>query len=394
MPKVKQTKPKSNKAKESGRAVIYAEVVTKICQGDDALTAEQAKSLLGWTEETEEIKFGNDYLLVDRYEQKIRCYNDLNNRPFMMPVCIALMSEILNGNWQLNCENRIIGKTGLILNGQHTLVALILAVQEWEKHGGSKRDNKYHEYWKTEPTIDTLIAFGADESDRVVNTMDTCKPRTLEEVIYRSSYYANRPEGFRRKASKILSHAIKMLWHRTGAGLDAFSPKRTHAESLDFVARHGRILECVAHILEENGDDNRIAKYLSLGYASAFMYLMASASTDRENEDGTGYSQMNHPSEKQLNFDKWDLASEFWVKLAAASEELDEVRIAMAKAIEDGLVGVNVRCALIAKAWLVMSDGDEVTSDDLELVIVKNDEGYKVLAECPTVGGIDLGNPA
>ena len=374
-------KPKASPPRE----ILYSQVTTAICQGKSALTAEKAKELLGWHEAV-----GSEFLLTDFEEKKIYCNNNVKNRPFYLnAVCLPLVQEILRGKWQLNCENRIIGKTGLILNGQHTLVALVLAAQKWHLHQG-----QYSDIWPNEPTIDTLIAFGADESDNVVNTMDTCKPRSLEDVIYRSEYFINSTASRRRRASKVLAHAVKMLWHRTGAGLDAFAPRRTHAESLDFIGRHNKLLECVSHIMEENGDEGKIKKYLSPGYAAAFMYLMGTASTERCNDNQTGYCDVSHPDETLLDFDHWDKASEFWVMLAAGHESMELVKAAFTQSMDDGSISVSVRLAILAKAWNVWAEGaEDMEAMDLELVYAENEDGYKVLAECPTVGGVDCGNP-
>lgn len=364
------------------REILYPTVTTSISTN---LSAEKARKLLGWHE-----AIGPEFLFTDFEDKKIVCDNNVKNRPFYMnSVCLPLVQEILRGKWQLNCENRIIGKTGLVLNGQHTLVALVLAAQKWHLHQG-----QYSDVWEHEPTIATLVAFGADESDDVVNTMDTCKPRSLEDVIYRSEYFVNSTNSTRRKASKILAHAVKMLWHRTGAALDAFAPRRTHAESLDFITRHNLLLKCVNHIMEENGDEGRIRKYLTPGYAAAFMYLMASATSERCNDDKTGYSDVSHPSEALLDFATWDKASEFWVLLASGGDSMVLVKEAIAKALSEGNGNISVRMAIIAKAWNVWADGhDEMEAMDLELEYVDDEDGYKKLTECPTVGGVDLGNP-
>lgn len=404
MPKLQQQKkskkPQSSPPKSASpsskknsslppRDILYPEIKTAICMGENALTASKAKKLLGWQEESENIKFGNDFLFTDFEEKKIRCNNNIKNRPFYFnTICLPLVQEILTGKWQMNCENMIIGETGLTLNCQHRLAALVLAAQKYHMHEG-----QYMKYWDREPTLSTLIAFGCKEDDTTVNTMDTCKPRSLEDVLYRSSYYANKSTSYRKKASRILSHTVKMLWHRTGAGLDAFSPKRTHAESLDFILRHEKVLAAVNHIIEENGDDGKIKKFIPLGNAAAFLYLMGTAATERCNDDKTGYCDVSQPTEALLDFSSWDKSMSFWTNLAADNEDFEELKHAIVHEMKTGRISTKVRCALASKAWNAWYAGDDIDDVALELEFVKSEDGIDVLVECPTVGGIDLGNP-
>lgn len=383
------------------REILYPKPSIKFldpaCERPEArpMTAKDCKEMLGWVEEVGAIKFGNDFLFTDKREKKIQCTNNVHNRPLYMSSVEMLIGEILHGRWETNGEPIIIGKTGLVLNGQHQMIALALAVQLWEDAGGKRKDNKYHEYWKEEPTITKLIVFGIDEKDSVVNTMDTCKPRSLADVIYRSEYFKTMDKNDRLKVAKITEYAVKMLWSRTGAGLDAFSPRRTHAESLDFIGRHPKILSCVRHIHEEDGSDGKIKRFLSPGYSAAFLYMMGSAATERENDAKTGYSQVAHPNESLLDWSQWDKACEFFVMLAAGHKVMEPIRAALGELFQGRGQGGNVheRCALIAKAWACWQDSGEVDRADLELQYETGEDEAMALAECPTVGGVDLGNP-
>lgn len=397
---------KKQPPKPKPREVIYPKlkVVVMDPAGEDRetgkpgqpMTADDCKRLMGWQEEVGAVKFGSDYLFTDKRDKKVLCTNNVANRPLYMSTVEMLIGEILYRRWNTNGEPIIIGKTALVLNGQHQMIALPLAVQIWEDAGGPRKDNKYHEYWETPPTITKLIVFGIDEDDKVVNTMDTCKPRSLADVIYRSEYFKTMAKIDRLKVAKITEYAIKMLWARTGAGLDAFSPKRTHAESLDFIARHPRVLSCVKHIYEEDGSDGKIKRFLSPGYSAAFLYMMGSAATERENDDKTGYSQVAHPNESLLDWSQWDKACEFFVMLAAGHKVMEPIRSALGELFQGKGCGGSSeeRQALIAKAWACYSDTGEVDGADLELQYeTGEDESSMVLAECPTVGGIDLGRP-
>src|SRR5690606_21493596 len=164
-------------AKLPKREVIYPEVELNLCAGEESLTAEQAKALLGWQEESENIKLrSNEFvpLIKNHLGIKVRLNHNLTNRPLYSGIVDKLMQEILNGNWRFNGEPIIVGNTGMILDGQHTLISLILAAAKWHEKSGQYKDK-----WKTEPTIDKLIVYGVSEEDSVVNTINTGKERSF-----------------------------------------------------------------------------------------------------------------------------------------------------------------------------------------------------------------------
>lgn len=209
----KKTEPKTKKEPHAiTRQTLYPKIEVALCSVEtgNPLTAEKAKDLLGWVPECGKEEFGNNFLLHDTEGRKVRCYNNGTNRPLYLPVVQTLKQEILNRRWQLNGETMIVGNTGLTLNCQHRLVALVLASQEWVKDPQKWSD------WKTEPTLDTVVVRGIDESDTVVNTMDTCKPRSLADVLYRSEFFHKLSIKDRKEAAKMLSYAIMLLWDRTG----------------------------------------------------------------------------------------------------------------------------------------------------------------------------------
>ncbi len=359
------------------RQIVHPKPVVKIHEG---LTALEAKKLLGWKEEGAST-FGDNYLFKDTAGEKVRCDNNVRNRPFYSNNMEKLRQEILRGRWGLNLENRIIGKTGLVLNGQHTLVALVLAVQLWEK------DPEAYPTWKSEPTIATSIGYGVSEDDTTVNTMDTCKPRSLADVYYRSDLLKNTSLKDRKNLSRILEYGVRFLWYRTGV-VQAFNPalKDTHAELIDFGRRHPKILDCAKHIYEENGKENKINPYLRCGYATGLLYLMGSSATD-----STAYRK--EQEEKHLDWSNWDKACDFFVLLAGDSEELAAIKTVLRKIYDDDASSLAAHTALIAKAWNLYVTGKDVTQKDIALKFVKKDD-WPVLAECPDVCGIDLGDPA
>ena len=159
---------------EKGRKVVYPELTIRPLSGDNRLYAEQAKELLGWTPLGQEEK--GHYTLLDAMGNRVRCVNNDRNRPFDESHARKLAQDILNGHWKLNGESIIVGKTGLILSGQHRLAALVYAWQLW---GSTAQGNHWSSKWEQEPSIETLLVCGIDESPEVTRTLDNVKPRIL-----------------------------------------------------------------------------------------------------------------------------------------------------------------------------------------------------------------------
>lgn len=382
MPKL-STRPRKQTEKKFEREILYPNPTSDVCRGDTAITAEDAKQLLGW----EEVSEGGGHYVREVYalaKVRVRCTNNVTNRPLYKSVVQTLKQEILRRRWQFNGEAIIIGKTGLLLNGQHTLLALVLANLEWEAD-----QERWSDYWTTPPTIDKVVTSGVDEGDATVNTMDTCKPRSLTDVLCRSEYFSTLKDNERRSAARMTDYAVRLLWYRTGAGLDAFAPRRTHAESLAFLDAHPRLLEAVKHVHGEEGTERRISRYMGPGYAAGLMYLMACSETDP-----TEYRKMAYPDESALNFDLWDKAADFIVLLASAGNETSAVRTVMARSIEDGGLSNAERWGIVSNAWLTYKDGDPITKTSIQLEYADDDEGSRRLVEHPSVGGIDLGDPS
>lgn len=390
MAKAKQEKTVAEKSGE--REVIYDKIVVSKAVGDDAIMPEKAKKLLGW-EETDD---KDAAMLIDREKRKIFLANNTNNRPLSMPHVETLAQEIKQGRWRLNGESLVIGKTGLIGSGQHQLVALILAEQDRTVGPDSAKLRK------TNPnpySIEKIIVYGIDESDEVFNTLDTGRGRSLADVIYRAHYFSEfkvPAEGGNRKLSKsehaaiskMCENAIRLVWSRTGVE-DAFGLRRTHSESLAFLDRHKRIVECVNHIYVETMDTN-IGAIMSPGYAAGLMYLMASSGSIKE-----GYYKADPRSERRLNFDRFDKAAEFWTLLVANAPELRAVReaIAMYRNENTGTAATTAeRMGILCLAWDLFSRNVKVTTKGLELNYTATSDGGQVLVDQYTCGGIDQGN--
>lgn len=358
--------------------VLYPEVHAVVHGPDNPITVQKCKDLLGW-----EAVEGDEYLFKDRYGDKIVCKNNANNRPLYTGVYEALAQEHLRKRWRLNGEPIIVGRTGTLLNGQHTLISVVIAEQE------RLQDAHWEKEWSGEITMQKVIVYGIDDSDDVVNTMDTCKPRSLADVIYRSDFFKKEDTATRKKASRMTDHAIRLLWDRTGTSSDPYSPVRTHAEALDFLNRHNRLLKCVKHIMEEN-TEGRLGVYIPPSYAAGLLYLMACSSSDP-------VKYKANPSEKRLDFANWDKAQDFWTLLATRHESTDGVRAAlgMLANADDGRPGsIAEKASVLAKAWPFIIKGRTPTEADLALEYVMDEDGVRVLNDFPTFGGIDLGTSA
>lgn len=396
------------------------------------LTADQMKEIIGWTTEEENMargvethpgsnpddyRFWEDYLLTDTNKDKIRCTKNLKNRPFNYSWCSRLAQDILNSGpglpdesrrWQFNGETIIVSNQGNVISGQHRGIALILANQMWE----SDETGHWKEIWPTPPTLDCLVVHGVSEEHHVLRTIDNVKPRTLSDVLYTmdDTYVEGTPK-VRAKLCRYLDYAIRFLWSRTGQELDAFAPKRTHGEAIDFVNRHPKLIECVQVIYDISKRQKSILEdCIGIGYAAGLLYLMGSSDSKPEK-----YENMTPPSEDGLKWGRWKDAVKFWETLADGDPKSDNRNVFKAlrmarmpmealgeEASEtDGFIfvkgkygGSNAeRVACIVKCWYCWVEGKTITPKRIELKYEQDDNGLWHMPECPAVGGIDLGDP-
>lgn len=415
--------PRKNgkKAKPAApRSVMYPAYDCKICEGKDALTLTDVQTILGWEEETEKVKFGDAYLFIDRRGKKIRTTRNGQNREFRPQHADELTQDLLKSGdkipqdqrpWQVNGENVIIGEYGSVLSAQHRFVALAQAVFAYHgwKDGKQSEVEKAHwaEYWSHEPTLETFIAFGIKERPEVLRTIDNVLPRSIGDVFYTSPLFRSDgvaiPNKDRSIMCRMIQFAVKLLWVRTGARSDAFTPHQTHSEAVAFVDHHPKLVECVKHVFEENSV-GAISKYVSPGYASALLYLMGASASD-----GDEYRLAEHPSESKLNWDNWAKAEEYWTCLAAKSSDIEAIRMARKPANTsddaneyDGLIfasgegsggSIAERIGTLCRGWSAFLNGEKIVPEVLKMYYKFNDDGEPILKETPTVFGIDFGNP-
>jgi hypothetical protein len=85
--------------------------------------------------------------------------NNQNNRTVNQTLIKTIANDILSERWMLNGESIIISKDGELNDGQHRLLAIILAKK----------------------SIETLVFFGADRGSRI--TVDMGRPRTVANLL-------------------------------------------------------------------------------------------------------------------------------------------------------------------------------------------------------------------
>lgn len=375
--KIKEKKEQQEKK----RPVIYNELSTRIyAEGYlGPMTQDQAKTYLGWEEEGKE-PFGKKFFM-EYAGKKIRLKNNTNNKFFHKITAETLKQEHLRKRWKFNGEPIILGKTGEVINGQHTLISFITAVDEWKENPDRYPD------WQEEPTLQKLVVLGIDEADEVVNTIDTSRGRSAADVIGRMPYFRDlRSERDRRLCSKYTEYAIKMLWHRTAVHTNAFAVRRTHSELIAYLEKHLKIIDAVRHIHEENEGD-KIKDWLTPAYASACLYLMAT-----DESDPSKYYLAADPSEDLLDFSNWDKACEFFVELAAGNslEMLRrEIRHLMS---EETTVSPEERITAIAGAWQVFRLGKKVTEKHVDVQYEVDENERRIVTNTRLFGGIDVGD--
>lgn len=326
--------------------------------------------------------FGEEFHCKNLAGEKVRCNNNLGNRPFDASWCQDLTHTILKGQWAgpftitgetVNCEIIRISRYGHVISGQHQMTACILAGEYLlrdREAGLDHPDNPKYPAWRQhgQPFLETVVATGMSEDPRVLMTVDYVKPRTVADVLYTHQVFKDAPFQDRRELCRVLATACDFLWTRTDA-----RGYRTHPEVVAFLDRHPRLLECVLHLFEVNRatklGGRRISNlHLSPGQCAALCYIMASSGSKT---DGDEYRNMDPaPAEKDnkgrdiLDWSYIDKATDFWTLLAgpdgAGKLYFAPVRTALGQLVtskvdSDDNIGLGGRMpeklAILAKAW-------------------------------------------
>lgn len=288
------------------RPIIYPVLRAELCVGDLALTEAQCKQALGWETEreyqtramaanpgttAETYSYGEAFMLRDEEGNKVRCTNNLDNRPFDEAWSRSLAQVILNGQWAgaltiseplqgiysehcepveidgvvynpgdpitvpagtINGSSIVISRTGRVESGQHSMVACILAYQLWWKN------RKAYPFWAEDPQgprIETILVTGVSEDRRVLMSIDNCKPRSEADVFYTSEMFRSLLPSDRKECSRMLATCVDFFWKRTGA-----KGYKTHPEVVALVERHPKLLKCIEHLFQENRAVKRLGE--------------------------------------------------------------------------------------------------------------------------------------
>lgn len=412
------TVDKPKVASINGRPILYPHYHVKICcaprdgkEYDGPISYAMMKKILRWETESEytarvlkanpklkesKAKFGDNYLLKNYAGEKVRCWNNARNRPFDENHARSLGQDMLNKNYEMNCENFIIGETGIVISGQHRGCGFMLAVEEW-RASKLKGDAVGHwqEIWPEEPYIETMIAFGCKEDPKIIRTIDNVKARTLADTIYTSPIFESLNSVERKECSRMMDAAVDLLYKRTKQK-DAWNKFQTHSTSLEFLDRHPKIRACVKQLFDCNRDRVISNLGLSAGQAAAMMYLMGCSNTDQEDY----YYPGSPKKEEQLNWDNWDNAVAFWSGMInRKNERMDPIRKALGKLIDPNTgasVPQKVYHMLLSMAWNSYVEDLEspIAEVDLDVgVHLKFSEAKErtIIVEEPIVGGIDCG---
>ena len=269
----------------------------------------------------------------------------------------------------VNGSTICISRTGQWKSGQHSGVALIFACQLWRKN-----PLKYPG-WTTEPVIETIVVSGVSDDRDVAMTVDNVRPRSETDVFYTSGLFDDKLPSQRKEYARMLATAADFLWDRTDT-----QGYRTHSEVVAFVDRHKHLLQCVAHLFEENPKDGGrpISNLrLSPGQSAALCYIMGCSETD-----GDVYRNGNPPSEDMkherkavVSWSNWEKAREFWAKIGAHATFLP-VRAALQRLVDSdqesetnvGLGGrQSEKLCVLAKAWAAYAADIEIFEEDLRL---------------------------
>lgn len=428
------------------RPVIYPDERAEICRGVNAICEHHAVQILDWVTEAQyqarmmarqpgseagQWVFGDVFMLRDCEGNKVRCLNNLDNRPFDERWCKGLMQTILKFQWAgsitvselvklvygkagmkdwkdaagvlhkvgdviemcagtINGSSISVSRTGRVESGQHSLCALILACQvyraaargtypEWDKFLETYQPKSGWKDRGPAPVIETILVTGLSEDQRVLMTVDNCKPRSEMDVLYTSDIFVKHrgQPSKRQELARMTAVCFDMFWKRTQR-----QGYKTHGEMMQVIGDHPRLIKAVEHLFVQNADAPAGAAVsaggklitnlgLSAGQSSCLMYLMGCSASD-----GDAYRNGKPaPKEKGLDWSRWDKAKDFWAMLGGNAGFEPVRRALLTKVVNfdnsvslelSGGVAQQTKFTILAKAWEVfVSEGRQFTDLDL-----------------------------
>lgn len=375
-------KAKKNKKKE----LVYPEPKAELYFGDEALTVQAAKDLLGWIEEPEGEDWGEDYSkeVFKLIGIKVRMTNNISNRIIVMSALKKYVQDILECCWKFNMDSIVIGKFGQIMSGQHRLIAFIIAEYMRLKHP---------EHWSKkhpkELTLECLIGCGVEETDDVFRTLNTGATATVADTLFRSQMLASVPMEDRKAVAKTLERSTNILWDRMGYRADLWAPEKTTSESYMLIEDHPSLLECAIHINKLSKEKTFDNRRIPAGSATALMYLMATSGSDGEEYHVARYK--GKASEKLLNLERYQTAEEFFKGIFLSESEYEGVWAQLAQYVTEN-VSTEILIATLCNSWNIMLTGDPLSDVSVSIGQIENsDPPQFYLTERYLVGGVDKG---
>jgi len=393
------------------RGKLYPEEKVLKHFGKNPLTAADAKEFLDWQEEPEGGGWGNDFLFRDLHGKKIRCGRSIWNRPFEMDRARKVQQSLLKKRWRRNGETIIIGWYGSVCNGNHSFVGLVLAQQALDM--GQKP--LWKENWPGGVVeMEKYVIVGISEDDDVVDTIDTCDPRTLADVVARSDLFADMRVHDKpltamdlARIGRMTEFAVNLLWQRTGRSCAESDGLQTHAESMAFIRTHPGVIDCVGEMfLLDKRSDGELGRVLSPGYCAGLLYLMGTSETKQQDvDDYHAAVDAGQAEEKYLSWSAWERAVQFWRGVASREGQFKTLFEARRPDIlepgkyqgcifakGEGGGTRREKLAVLCRAWFLFSETKSFTAKSLSLSY-KEESGRQILdvARLPEAGGVDVG---
>jgi hypothetical protein len=346
--------------------------------GADALTVEGAKALIGWTEEPDGGEWEKFDIRSPENGKKVRLTKNPTNRPFRMGLAKRYASEMLRRAWRLNGETIVVDVKGMVQSGQHRLIGLILA------ESMRKNDPEtWNQYGKGALKIECLVVEGISAAKEVADTLDIGQKRSLGDVLFRRGDFEGTEKQNKRLAN-VMAGAIRLAWIRVGGKMVSDAPHFPHSEALATVEAHPKLVEAVQFVVTEDGGEGsegkKISAKVSLAYAGALLYLMATAKSN--SAKGT------------INTSLWEKACEFWTLFGSgaglkAGHPILTLRNQLDKVGASGGKERDIVVGMIVKAWNAFIDGKDLDAKGIKIKEAVTD-GKRVLAEEPRIGGLDI----
>tara|TARA_R110000824_G_scaffold401090_2_gene610638 strand:- start:2786 stop:4099 length:1314 start_codon:yes stop_codon:yes gene_type:complete len=350
--------------KNTEAVVVYPELKAELrCSTSEAgpLTFEEAKELIGWTEEDSD---SSTFTLKDTYNRKISLANNPTNRPLKLPIAKRYSLEWLRKVWHVNLETVVFGKSGQLRDGQHRIVGFILAEQQRQINP---------KQWGIEPLVmEVLLGFGVEDTNEVADSFDKGQARSLDDVIYRHEDFSSKlSDGDQKKMAKILAGALRLVWIRTGGQTVSSAPHFPHSEALEFYTKNPGILKSVNLITTlDRGEKSEklIGSLISQAYAAALHYLMCNVDKAKATTFWTSFA-----TGEGLAKGSPILALRSYLLRVSAGSGKER----------DAIVGACV------KAWSFYLLDEVATTKTIAVKRQKKGEKF-ILSETPRLGGVDI----